>query len=124
MLTLIFSTFFWEKWLEITKRLKDVPTPNSQNLIKIYGVVNMKQLKIKKISIENFAGLKNQVFEFNGNDARVYGVNDTGKTTTATALQWLLFDIGLDGSTKSFAPVPLDENNKEEYELTRTVSVH
>ena len=58
MLTLIFSTFFWEKWLEITKRLKDVPTPNSQNLIKIYGVVNMKQLKIKKISIENFAGLK------------------------------------------------------------------
>lgn len=101
-----------------------MPTPNSQNLIKIYGLVNMKQLKIKKISIENFAGLKNQVFEFNGNDARVYGVNDTGKTTTATALQWLLFDIGLDGSTKSFTPVPLDENNKEEYELTRTVSVH
>ena len=55
-----------------------MPTPNSQNLIKIYGVVNMKQLKIKKISIENFAGLKNQVFEFNGNDARVYGVSDTG----------------------------------------------
>ena len=84
----------------------------------------MKQLKIKKISIEKFAGLKNQVFEFYGNDARVYGVNDTWKTTTATALQWLLFDIGLDGSTKSFTPVPLDENNKEEYELTRTVSVH
>lgn len=83
----------------------------------------MKQLKIKKISIENFAGLKNQVFEFNGNDARVYGVNDTGKTTTATALQWLLFDKGLDGSTKSFNPVPLDENNEEEYELIPTVEV-
>lgn len=83
----------------------------------------MKQLKIKKISIENFAGLKNQVFEFNGNDARVYGANGTGKTTTATALQWLLFDKGLDGSTKSFNPVPLDENNKEEYELIPTVEV-
>ncbi|MCG1410898.1 ATPase [Staphylococcus epidermidis] len=83
----------------------------------------MKQLKIKKISIENFAGLKNQVFEFNGNDARLYGANGTGKTTTATALQWLLFDKGLDGSTKSFNPVPLDENNEEEYELIPTVEV-
>lgn len=83
----------------------------------------MKQLKIKKLSIENFAGLKNQVFEFNGNDARVYGANGTGKTTTATALQWLLFDKGLDGSTKSFNPVPLDENNEEEYELIPTVEI-
>lgn len=83
----------------------------------------MKQLKIKKISIENFAGLKNQIFEFNGNDARVYGANGTGKTTTATALQWLLFDKGLDGSTKSFNPVPLDENNEEEYELIPIVEV-
>ncbi|MCG2339252.1 ATPase [Staphylococcus epidermidis] len=83
----------------------------------------MKQLNIKKISIENFAGLKNQIFEFNGNDARVYGANGTGKTTTATALQWLLFDKGLDGSTKSFNPVPLDENNEEEYELIPTVEV-
>ena len=83
----------------------------------------MKQLKIKKISIENFAGLKNQIFEFNGNDVRVYGANGTGKTTTATALQWLLFDKGLDGSTKSFNPVPLDENNEEEYELIPIVEV-
>lgn len=83
----------------------------------------MKQLKIKKISIENFAGLKNQIFEFNGNDARVYGANGTGKTTTATALQWLLFDKGLDGSTKSFNPVPLDKNNEDEYELIPTVEV-
>ena len=83
----------------------------------------MKQLKIKKISIENFAGLKNQIFEFNGNDARVYGANGTGKTTTATALQWLLFDKGLDGSTKSFNPVPLDEHHEEEYELIPIVEV-
>ena len=31
ILTLIFSTFFWEKWLEITKRLKLAPTSNSRN---------------------------------------------------------------------------------------------
>ncbi|MEJ7381251.1 ATPase, partial [Staphylococcus epidermidis] len=44
-------------------------------------------------------------------------------TTTATALQWLLFDKGLDGSTKSFNPVPLDKNNEDEYELIPTVEV-
>ena len=53
----------------------------------------------------------------------MYGANGTGKTTTATALQWLLFDKGLDGSTKSFNPVPLKENNEEDYELIPTVEV-
>lgn len=80
-------------------------------------------LTINKLTIENFAGFKKQTFEFNGQDARVYGANGTGKTTTATALQWLLFDKGLDGSTKSFNPVPLKENNEENYELIPTVEV-
>lgn len=80
-------------------------------------------LTINKLTIENFAGFKKQTFEFNGQDARVYGANGTGKTTTATALQWLLFDKGLDGSTKSFNPVPLKENNEEDYELIPTVEV-
>ena len=34
-----FSSFFWEKWIEITKRLKLAPTSNSQNLIKIYNLI-------------------------------------------------------------------------------------
>ncbi|HDA7448633.1 TPA: hypothetical protein O5U34_002951, partial [Staphylococcus aureus] len=32
-----------------------------------------------------------------------------------------LFDKGLDGSTKSFNPVPLNEKNEENYELIPTV---
>ena len=80
-------------------------------------------LTINKLTIENFAGFKKQTFEFNGQDARLYGANGTGKTTTATALQWLLFDKGLDGSTKSFNPVPLKQNNEEDYELIPTVEV-
>ncbi|MGZ1744475.1 AAA family ATPase, partial [Staphylococcus argenteus] len=52
---------------------------------------------------------------------KIYGNNATGKTTTATALQWLLFDKGLDGSTKSFNPVPLNEKSEENYELIPTV---
>lgn len=75
------------------------------------------QLKLNKLVMENFAGFKNQTFEFNGQDADIFGQNGTGKTTTATALQWLLFDKGLDGSTKSFNPVPEDENGEELYEL-------
>ncbi|MGT2596968.1 AAA family ATPase [Staphylococcus aureus] len=66
--------------------------------------------------------MKEEKFNFDGKDAKIYGNNATGKTTTATALQWLLFDKGLDGSTKSFNPVPLNEKNEENYELIPTVS--
>lgn len=79
------------------------------------------QLKLNKLIMENFAGFKNQTFEFNGQDADIYGQNAIGKTTTATALQWLLFDKGLDGSTKSFNPVPENEKGEEQYELIPTV---
>ena len=68
VLSLIFSSFFWEQWLKTIKRLKDAPTPNSLkskiyqniqlNLIKIYGGSQIETAKNKKISIENFAGLK------------------------------------------------------------------
>ncbi|HHU6749341.1 TPA: AAA family ATPase [Staphylococcus pseudintermedius] len=78
-------------------------------------------LRLNKLTIENFAGIKEQSFEFNGDNSKIYGANGTGKTTTATALQWLLFDKGLDGSTKSFNPVPLNANNQEQYELVPTV---
>ncbi|HDA5104725.1 TPA: AAA family ATPase [Staphylococcus aureus] len=78
-------------------------------------------MKINKLTISNFAGIKEVTFNFDGKDAKIYGNNATGKTTTATALQWLLFDKGLDGSTKSFNPVPLNEKNAENYELIPTV---
>ncbi|HCA7647544.1 TPA: AAA family ATPase [Staphylococcus pseudintermedius] len=78
-------------------------------------------LRLNKLTIENFAGIKKQCFEFNGHNFKIHGANGTGKTTTATALQWLLFDKGLDGSTKSFNPVPVDKNNNELYELIPTV---
>ncbi|MCE5479337.1 AAA family ATPase [Staphylococcus pseudintermedius] len=78
-------------------------------------------LRLNKLTIENFAGIKKQCFEFNGHNSKIHGANGTGKTTTATALQWLLFDKGLDGSTKSFNPVPLNSNNQEQYELVPTV---
>ncbi len=76
-------------------------------------------MKINKLTISNFAGIKEK-FNFDGKDAKIYGNNATGKTTTATALQWLLFDKGLDGSTKSFNPVPLNEKNEEKLSLVNS----
>lgn len=78
-------------------------------------------LKLNQLTISNFAGISDLSLDIQGKNARVYGANGSGKTTTATALQWLLFDKGLDGSTKSFNPVPLDEKNQEQYELIPTV---
>ncbi|MCU5745880.1 AAA family ATPase [Staphylococcus sp. SQ8-PEA] len=79
------------------------------------------KLKLNKLKIKDFAGITEKTFNFNGHDSKIYGANGTGKTTTATALQWLLFDKGLDGSTKSFNPVPVNSDNKEQYELIPTV---
>ncbi|WP_421673511.1 AAA family ATPase, partial [Staphylococcus nepalensis] len=80
------------------------------------------KIRLKKLSIENFAGITEQTFNFGDNNTNIYGANASGKTTTAVALQWLLFDKGLDGTTKSFNLVPLDKNNQEQYELTPTVT--
>lgn len=87
-------------------------------LITRAGWVHM-QIKLNKLSISNFGGIKDEVFDFEGKDAKIYGSNASGKTTTATALQWLLFDKDLNG--KSLNPVPVDSNNNEQYELTPTV---
>lgn len=73
-----------------------------------------------RLAIENFAGLKSKDFLFNGSDAAIYGANAAGKTTTAVALQWLLFDKNLAGKTINV--VPVDNNNQEQYELVPTVT--
>jgi len=68
-------------------------------------------LKIKKLEIENFKGIKNFIFEPNGNNAEVWGKNETGKTTLQDSFLWLLF--GKDSSDKKdFDIKPLDENHK------------
>lgn len=71
-------------------------------------------LKLKQLIIKDFQGIKEQSFNFDGQNATIYGQNGSGKTTTATALQWLLFDKNLQG--KQIDVVPLDEENNELYE--------
>lgn len=71
-------------------------------------------LKLIKLEIENFQGIKKQTFIFSGQNATIFGQNGSGKTTTATALQWLLFDKNLQG--KQIDVAPLDKDNNELYE--------
>lgn len=48
-------------------------------------------IRIKKLSLENFKCHKNLVLDFNGMNASIYGDNATGKTSIYDALTWLLF---------------------------------
>lgn len=48
-------------------------------------------MKLSEIMLNNFKGIKFINFEFDGNDASIYGHNATGKTTIFDSLCWLLF---------------------------------
>ena len=48
-------------------------------------------MKLSEIMLNNFKGIKFINFEFDGNDASIYGDNATGKTTIFDSLCWLLF---------------------------------
>ena len=67
----------------------------------------MKNIKISKIEIENFKGIRRLTLDLNGRSASIYGDNATGKTTVYDALTWLLFGKDSHGSTK-FSIKPLD----------------
>lgn len=47
-------------------------------------------MKLIKLSLENFQGLKKEEFNFGGKNATIYGDNATGKTTVFNSLTWLL----------------------------------
>lgn len=49
-------------------------------------------MKILRLELENFRGIKNLVIDFDGKDTDIFGANGTGKTTVANAICWLLID--------------------------------
>lgn len=51
----------------------------------------MKQIRIKRLTLENFKCHKSLTLDFNGGNASIYGDNATGKTSVYDALTWLLF---------------------------------
>lgn len=49
-------------------------------------------MKIKKISLNYFKGIKNKEYDFNSPTIKIAGMNRLGKTTIATAWYWLMSD--------------------------------
>jgi DNA repair exonuclease SbcCD ATPase subunit len=69
----------------------------------------MKTIQIKKISLINFKGLRNQEITFDKTTS-IFGDNGTGKTTIFDAFTWMLF--GKDSTDrKDFEIKTLDKNN-------------
>lgn len=77
-------------------------------------------VRIKKMTLENFKGIKNLEIDFDGQNAIIYGDNATGKTSLFDAFLWLLF--GKDSSDRSdFGVKPYDENGQEIHNLETVV---
>ncbi len=68
-------------------------------------------IRLNKITIEAFKGLKSFTAEFNGDGATIKGENGTGKTTVFDAFLWLLFGKDSTGR-KDFSIRPLDKDNQ------------
>lgn len=60
-------------------------------------------MKLIRLRLENFQGVRLADFTFDGQSASIYGDNATGKTTVFNAFTWLLFDKASTGA-KNFTP--------------------
>lgn len=48
-------------------------------------------MKLLKMTLDNFKGIRHIELDFDGKNANIYGANGTGKTTIYDAFTWLLF---------------------------------
>jgi len=78
------------------------------------------KIKIDKLKLRNFKGIKELEIDFNGRDTNIYGRNATGKTTIFDAFKWLFFDKDSNDRTK-FNVKTLDKDNKPIHYLEHEV---
>ena len=73
----------------------------------------MTEIKIKRLSLENFKCHNRLVLDFMGGNASIYGDNASGKTSIYDALTWLLFGKDSAGNgEKNIEIKPLDGNGE------------
>ena len=73
----------------------------------------MTEIKIKRLSLENFKCHKSLTLTFEGGNASIYGDNASGKTSIYDALTWLLFGKDSQGNgEKNIEIKPLDASGE------------
>lgn len=78
------------------------------------------RIRLIKLRLSNFKGIREFVLDAQGKDVRVYGDNGTGKTTLSDAWHWLLF--GKDSKDQAnFEIKTLDQNNEPIHNLEHEV---
>lgn len=82
----------------------------------------MKNVKITRVRLANFKGIKKLDFAF-GQETNISGDNGTGKTSLFDSVLWLLFGRDSEGKT-DFAIKSLDANGKPVHQLEHEVEVY
>ena len=72
------------------------------------------------MKLKNFKGIKNFELKPDGNDLRIYGENEAGKTSLYDAFYWILFDKDSEGNS-NFSIKTLDEDNNVIHNLEHEV---
>ena len=80
------------------------------------------EIRFKKLIIKNFKGVTSLAVNFLRDVTCIMGANHTGKTTTADAINWVLFGKNSQGLT-SFGIDPKDENNDIIHHLDNSVEI-
>lgn len=76
-------------------------------------------MKLLKLRLQNFKGIKNSEFDFGGINATIYGDNATGKTTVFDSLCWLLF--GKDSLDRADFEIKTIENGEPIHKVNHEV---
>lgn len=76
-------------------------------------------MKLLKLKLQNFKGIKNSEFDFGGINATIYGDNATGKTTVFDSLCWLLF--GKDSLDRADFEIKTIENGEPIHKVNHEV---
>jgi DNA repair exonuclease SbcCD ATPase subunit len=63
------------------------------------AITDKTELRLLSLKLSNFKGIKKYEVHPNGKSLNIYGANETGKTTLADAVTYLLFDRDTLGST-------------------------
>jgi len=77
-------------------------------------------MRLHRLTLTNFKGVRELTFEPEGKNANVYGDNATGKTTLSDAIHWLFFDKDSSGR-KDFAIKTTDKTGEAIHNLEHIV---